>query len=50
MTIEEGRKHSPPYVSYKTFESFMTRLQQQLPPGLTAATGGNCSPVVLALN
>ena len=31
MTMDEGRKHSPPYVSYKTFESFMTRLQQQLP-------------------
>ena len=31
MTTEEGKKHSPPYVSYKTFESFMTRLQQQLP-------------------
>ena len=31
MTTEEGRKHSPPYVSYKTFESFMTKLQQQLP-------------------
>ena len=31
MTIDEGRKHSPPYVSYKTFESFMTRLQQHLP-------------------
>ena len=22
MTMEEGRKHSPPYVSYKTFEKF----------------------------
>ncbi len=31
MTIDEGRKHSPPYVSYKTFDSFMTRLQQHLP-------------------
>jgi hypothetical protein len=31
MTIDEGRKHSPPYVSYKTFESFMAKLQQHLP-------------------
>jgi hypothetical protein len=31
MTIDEGRKHSPPYVSYKTFDSFMTKLQQHLP-------------------
>jgi len=31
MTTDEGRKHSPPYVSYKTFESFLARLQQQLP-------------------
>ena len=31
MTTEEGRKHSPPYVSYKTFENFMTKLQGQIP-------------------
>jgi len=28
MTLDEGRKHSPPYVSYKTFDSFMTKLQE----------------------
>jgi hypothetical protein len=31
MTINEGRKNSPPYVSYKTFEHFLSRLEQQLP-------------------
>jgi hypothetical protein len=31
MTTDEGRKHSPPYVSYKTFDGFMTKLQQHLP-------------------
>jgi hypothetical protein len=31
MTIDEGRKHSPPYVSYKTFDNFMAKLQQHLP-------------------
>lgn len=31
MTIDDGRKHSPPYVSYKTFGSFMGNLQQHLP-------------------
>jgi hypothetical protein len=31
MTIEDGRKHLPPYVSYKTFLNFMSRLQQHIP-------------------
>ncbi len=31
MIIEKGRKHLPPYVSYRTFHNFIDRLQQQLP-------------------
>ena len=42
MTTEEGRKHSPPYVSYKTFESFITKLQQQVPTRIDRSyLGGN---------
>jgi len=31
MTIEEGKKQPPPYISYKTFGNFMGELQQHLP-------------------
>lgn len=31
MTTEKGRKHLPPYVSYRTFYNFVERLQQHMP-------------------
>jgi len=31
VTTEKGRKHLPPYVSYRTFRNFIDRLQQRLP-------------------
>ena len=31
MTTEKGRKHLPPYVSYRTFHNFVERLQQRMP-------------------
>jgi hypothetical protein len=31
VTIEKGRKHLPPYVSYRTFYNFVERLQQHMP-------------------
>jgi hypothetical protein len=31
MVIEKGRKHLPPYVSYRTFHNFVERLQEQMP-------------------
>jgi hypothetical protein len=31
MTTEEGRKNSPPYVSYKTFGNFLHTLEPQVP-------------------
>jgi hypothetical protein len=31
LTTENGRKHLPPYVSYRTFRNFVERLQQRLP-------------------
>ena len=45
MTTEEGRKHSPPYVSYKTFGNFINTLQKQVPSRIVmVASGGKCSP------
>ena len=32
MVIDKGRKHLPPYVSYRTFHNFTDRLQQQGTP------------------
>jgi hypothetical protein len=32
MTTDKGRKHLPPYVSYRTFRNFIDRLQQQTIP------------------
>ena len=31
MITDKGRKHLPPYVSYRTFRNFTDRLQQQMP-------------------
>ncbi len=31
MTNDQSRKHLPPYISYRTFENFVGRLQQQVP-------------------
>src|SRR4030042_7125591 len=31
MVTEKGRKHLPPYVSYRTFLNFIEHLQQQMP-------------------
>jgi hypothetical protein len=31
MTSDKSRKHLPPYISYRTFENFISRLQQQVP-------------------
>jgi hypothetical protein len=31
VTTEQGRKHLPPYVSYRTFRNFLDRLQQRMP-------------------
>jgi len=32
MVIEKGRKHLPPYVSYRTFHNFVQQLQEQSMP------------------
>ncbi len=32
MTTDKGRRHLPPYVSYRTFHNFVERLQQQGTP------------------
>jgi hypothetical protein len=32
MTTDKGRKHLPPYVSYRTFHNFVDRLQEQGTP------------------
>jgi len=31
MDSDKSRKHLPPYISYRTFRNFMSRLQQQIP-------------------
>jgi hypothetical protein len=31
VTTDKGRKHLPPYVSYRTFHNFVERLQQRMP-------------------
>jgi hypothetical protein len=40
MTTEEGRKHSPPYVSYKTFGNFINTLQPQVPSRIDRSIWG----------
>ncbi len=41
MTIEKGRKHLPPYVSYRTFRNFIDRLQQRLPSRIDRSYWGD---------
>jgi len=31
MTIDKSRRRLPPYISYRTFDNFIGRLQQQVP-------------------
>jgi hypothetical protein len=40
MTMDEGKKHSPPYVSYKTFGSFLAQLQPQPPTRIDRSIWG----------
>ena len=41
MTIEKGRKHLPPYVSYRTFYNFIERLQQHMPSRIDRSYWGD---------
>ncbi len=41
MTTEKGRKHLPPYVSYRTFYNFIERLQQRLPSRIDRSYWGD---------
>jgi hypothetical protein len=41
MTIEKGRKHLPPYVSYRTFYNFLERLQQHMPSRIDRSYWGD---------
>lgn len=41
MTTEKGRKHLPPYVSYRTFRNFIDRLQQRLPSRIDRSYWGD---------
>jgi hypothetical protein len=41
MTIEEVKKHSPPYVSYKTFGNFISQLQPQVPTRIDRSIWGD---------
>ena len=41
MTIEKGRKHLPPYVSYRTFYNFLERLQQHVPSRIDRSYWGD---------
>jgi len=41
VTIEKGRKHLPPYVSYRTFRNFIDRLQQRLPSRIDRSYWGD---------
>ena len=41
MTIERGRKHLPPYVSYRTFYNFLERLQQHMPSRIDRSYWGD---------
>jgi hypothetical protein len=38
---EKGRKHLPPYVSYRTFHNFIDRLQQRLPSRIDRSYWGD---------
>jgi hypothetical protein len=41
MVIEKGRKHLPPYVSYRTFHNFMQQLQQNIPARIDRSYWGD---------
>jgi len=41
MTAEKGRKHLPPYVSYRTFHNFIERLQQRMPSRIDRSYWGD---------
>ena len=41
MTTEKGRKHLPPYVSYRTFQNFIERLQQRIPSRIDRSYWGD---------
>jgi len=41
MAIEKGRKHLPPYVSYRTFHNFVERLQQRMPSRIDRSYWGD---------
>jgi hypothetical protein len=41
VTNEKGRKHLPPYVSYRTFRNFIDRLQQRLPSRIDRSYWGD---------
>ena len=41
MTTDPGRKRLPPYISYKTFENFIGRLQGQVPSRIDRSYWGD---------
>ncbi len=41
MTTDKGRKHLPPYVSYRTFHNFIERLQQRIPSRIDRSYWGD---------
>jgi hypothetical protein len=41
MVTEKGRKHLPPYVSYRTFHNFIERLQEQMPSRIDRSYWGD---------
>jgi len=56
MTTEKGRKHLPPYVSYRTFYNFIERLQQRMPSRIDRSywgellSGSNGTQLMAALH
>ena len=41
MVTDKGRKHLPPYVSYRTFHNFIERLQQRMPSRIDRSYWGD---------
>jgi hypothetical protein len=41
VTTEKGRKHLPPYVSYRTFHNFIEQLQQRMPSRIDRSYWGD---------
>lgn len=41
MTNDNSRKHLPPYVSYRTFDNFISRLQPQVPARIDRSYWGD---------